>query len=131
MAVPGISEIAIGVTQGGAFGLMGTGECSLGVADMYGISNNDPYVAFDSSEVLKEKLESVRTKLNVASGAPLPIGVGFIAWILDKPSDDPRIQTVLDQKPTAIWFAFGYDLGKYIAQVRYQTSLRCSHSNRE
>ncbi|KAJ3490688.1 hypothetical protein NLI96_g1250 [Meripilus lineatus] len=92
MAIPGIADMAIAVSQAGGFGLLGT--------------------AFDSSEAVKEKLSNARSKLNIAPGAPIPIGVGFIGWVLDKPSDDPRIQAALDQNPTAIWFAFGDDLGE-------------------
>ena len=53
-------------------------------------------------------------------GIPLPTGVGFLGWILDKTeiSDDPRIPEVLDELPAAIWFAFGTNLGKYVEQVR-------------
>ena len=33
-------------------------------------------------------------------------------------SEDPRIPSVLEEKPTVVWFAFGNDLFKYIQQVR-------------
>lgn len=33
-------------------------------------------------------------------------------------SDDPRIPAVLAERPQAIWFAFGVDLGKYVKMVR-------------
>lgn len=62
----------------------------------------------------------MRSSLKLADGVPLPIGVGFLGWILDKTetSDDPRILSVLSEKPKSVWFAFGVDLGKYVAQVR-------------
>lgn len=50
----------------------------------------------------------------------MPIGVGLIGCLLDKTeaSDDPRLPTILDHLPAAIWLAFGADLGKNVAQVR-------------
>lgn len=37
---------------------------------------------------------------------------------MTEPSDDPRLEAILEELPAAIWFAFGLDLGKYIAQVK-------------
>lgn len=75
---------------------------------------------FDSSNELKRQLSQARTTLNIPKHQPVPIGVGFLGWILDKTeiSDDPRIPSVLNERPAAIWFAFGDDLGKWIKQVR-------------
>ena len=69
---------------------------------------------------------TIRTQLNIPTGSPIPAGVGFIGWILDltEISDEPRIQTVLDERPAAIWFAFGVDLGKYVTQVREYDAKR-------
>lgn len=39
-------------------------------------------------------------------------------------SSDPRLHAVLDEKPVAIWLAFGVDLGKYVAQIRAHDSKR-------
>lgn len=48
------------------------------------------------------------------------VGIGFVGWVLDmfNSTFDPRLTTVLDKAPAAIWLAFGQDLGKYVAQVR-------------
>jgi len=106
MAISGTEDLASAVTAASGFGFMGAG--------------------FSSSEELKHKLQVVRKKLNVADNDPLPIGIGFIGWVLDKTevSDDPRIYAILNEKPVAIWFAFGVDLGKYIAQVREYDAKR-------
>ncbi|KAG5335757.1 hypothetical protein C0989_000435 [Termitomyces sp. Mn162] len=100
MAFASAVDLASEVTAASAFGMIGAG--------------------FSSSQELKGYLQAVRTKLNISEHAPVPIGIGFIGWILDKTesSDDPRIENILKEKPVAIWFAFGVDLGKYIAQVR-------------
>lgn len=47
------------------------------------------------------------------------VSVGFVGWVLDKfnTTADPRLATVLEKQPAAVWFAFGDDLGKYVAQV--------------
>jgi nitronate monooxygenase len=81
---------------------------------------------FDSSVSLKSKLQSIRTALKLPAGVPVPAGVGFLGWILDntESSDDPRIVPVLDELPTAVWFAFGDDLGRYIAQVHAYDAKR-------
>lgn len=39
-------------------------------------------------------------------------------------SDDPRLQVILDELPAVVWFAFGVDLGKYVAQVRAHDAKR-------
>lgn len=50
------------------------------------------------------------------------MGFGLLAWILDKPTDDDRIATILDERPTAIWLSFGSDLGKYVKRVSQSTA---------
>ncbi|KAJ7704706.1 2-nitropropane dioxygenase [Mycena metata] len=72
-----------------------------------------------STAVLKDKIQKIRTALKIANGAPVPIAVGFIGWILDRTeaTDDPRLGAVLDERPTAVWFAFGVDLYKYVDTV--------------
>ncbi|KAG5642128.1 hypothetical protein DXG03_003578 [Asterophora parasitica] len=80
----------------------------------------------DTSQQLKDALRSVRTTLGVIPDAPVPAGIGLIGCVLDKTesSGDPRIPAVLEQMPVAIWFAFGDDLGKYVAQVRAYDTKR-------
>ncbi|KAG6875443.1 hypothetical protein C0993_009241 [Termitomyces sp. T159_Od127] len=100
MAFASGADLASAVTAASAFGMIGAG--------------------FSSSLELKGLFQAVRKSLSIPEHAPVPVGIGFIGWVLDKTesSDDPRIQAILEEKPVAIWFAFGVDLGKYIAQVR-------------
>ncbi|KJA24201.1 hypothetical protein HYPSUDRAFT_38973 [Hypholoma sublateritium FD-334 SS-4] len=100
MTFAGTSILASAVTAVGAFGFLAAG--------------------FFSSAELKKQFAHVRETLKVAPGTPVPVGIGFIGWILDitEPSPDPRLVSVLDEKPAAIWLAFGVDLGKYVAQIR-------------
>ncbi|THG93971.1 hypothetical protein EW026_g7399 [Hermanssonia centrifuga] len=106
MAFASTADLAAAVTGAGGYGFVGAG--------------------FDSSEKLKETLQSARKTLKLAADAPLPVGVGFLGWICDmtEASEDPRIGAVLDEKPTAVWFAFGNDLGKYVATVRAHDAKR-------
>ncbi|KAF8073462.1 hypothetical protein FPV67DRAFT_1736980 [Lyophyllum atratum] len=99
-------SMAAAVTGAGGLGFLGAGP--------------------DSSQKLRDGLRAVRAYLNVPSGVPVPVGVGLLGWVLDKTevSDDPRIPTVLEEMPTAIWFAFGADLGRYVAQVRAYDAKR-------
>ncbi|PPQ80416.1 hypothetical protein CVT25_001724 [Psilocybe cyanescens] len=100
MAFASTGVLASAVTKAGAFGFMGAG--------------------FFSSAELKEDFALMRKNLNIAPDQPVPIGIGFIGWILDmtESSPDPRLHAILEEKPVAIWLAFGVDLGKYVAQIQ-------------
>ena len=73
-----------------------------------------------SPEKLTEQLQVIRSELGLLPDAHLPVGVGFLSWILEKDSSesDPRVSSVLKQKVQAIWFAFGDKVGNYVEQVR-------------
>ncbi len=61
--------------------------------------------------------------MNLSAEAPLPVGVGFITWILEKNTSegpDPRVTAVLNEHVKAIWLAFGNDNGRYVKQIRDQ-----------
>ncbi|KDR71503.1 hypothetical protein GALMADRAFT_271041 [Galerina marginata CBS 339.88] len=106
MAIGGTANLASAVSSAGGFGLMGAG--------------------FKSSKELKENLTFIRQKLGLKADQFIPVGLGFIGWVLDRTevSDDPRLHAVLEEKPRAIWLAFGVDLGKYVAQIRAYDTKR-------
>ncbi|KAG7093409.1 hypothetical protein E1B28_007091 [Marasmius oreades] len=106
MGFAGRGELASAVTGAGGFGFIGA--------------------EFMSSHDLKQNLKLARKNLSLKEDDPIPVGVGLIGWILDitEISDDPRITAILEEKPAAVWFAFGTDLGRYIAQVREYDSKR-------
>jgi nitronate monooxygenase len=106
MAFASTPSLAAAVTAAGGFGFIGAG--------------------FDSSTTLKEYFQSMRKSLKIPAGTPVPVGVGVIGWIADmtEGSDDQRIPTILAELPVAIWFAFGVDLGKWVAQVREYDATR-------
>ncbi|KAJ3782861.1 2-nitropropane dioxygenase [Lentinula aff. detonsa] len=99
-------EMAAAATGAGAFGFIAAG--------------------FTPSSTLVKEIQAARLITKTPSKAPVPIGVGLLGWILDKTeaSDDPRIPAVLAERPVAIWFAFGVDLGKYVARVREYDAAR-------
>ncbi|KAF5379607.1 hypothetical protein D9757_009199 [Collybiopsis confluens] len=81
---------------------------------------------FTPSKTLVDELHAARSILGTSSKASIPVGVGFLGWILDQTetSEDPRIPPILAERPAAIWFAFGVDLGKYVSQVRAYDASR-------
>ncbi|KIK60313.1 hypothetical protein GYMLUDRAFT_43610 [Collybiopsis luxurians FD-317 M1] len=57
----------------------------------------------------------------VTESDTLPIGVGYLAWMLDKlPAKEAEsvLNTALASNVQAHWFAFGNDLGRWIRYVR-------------
>ncbi|KAG6831334.1 hypothetical protein H0H92_011249 [Tricholoma furcatifolium] len=118
-------SMAAAVTSAGAFGFFGAGTSYL--AAFTSSKSDSKYLGPDSSQKLHEGLRAAREYLHLPAGAPLPIGLGFLGFLLDKTeaSDDPRLPAVLEELPMAIWFAFsGGDLGRYIKQVRAFDSNR-------
>ena len=81
---------------------------------------------FRTAQDIKADFKLVREAINLRDGHPVPIGIGFIGWILDitEASDDPRLEAILEEKPMAIWFAFGVNLAKYVEQVKVYDSKR-------
>jgi len=71
-------------------------------------------------------MTALRDALDLPRGVPVPTAVGFLGWLLDKTeaSGDPRIPSILDELPAAVWFSFGDDLGKWVAQVRAHDEKR-------
>ncbi|KAJ7219703.1 2-nitropropane dioxygenase [Mycena haematopus] len=104
MAFASTPELAAAVSVAGGLGSIGAG--------------------FAPTQVLREQIQKIRSSLNIPAGEPVPVAVGFIGWILDRTeiSDDPRLIAVLDERPTAVWFAFGVNLEKYINQVHAYNS---------
>lgn len=75
---------------------------------------------FSTAAELASMLDTIRVLTSIPKPTLLPIGVGFIGWILDRLPEadaDTLLETALDQS-VAIWLAFGVDLGKYARKVR-------------
>ncbi|KAL0068268.1 hypothetical protein AAF712_004653 [Marasmius tenuissimus] len=110
------SELVLAVTKAGGFGFLGADE--------------------DSSETILSELATIRSELKLEKDDVLPVGVGFLGWVLDRTEapdpeeQDPRLGKVLAEKPRAVWFAFGHEgedgegLGRYVKKVREYDARR-------
>ncbi|KAF9455983.1 hypothetical protein BDZ94DRAFT_1327274 [Collybia nuda] len=99
MAYATTPALVASVIKAGGIGFLGAG--------------NEP------SAKLEEMIDQTRSKLGTKQQSL--VGMGFVGWVLDKfgsSENDPRLKTVLDKRVSAIWLAFGPDLGKYISQIR-------------
>jgi nitronate monooxygenase len=75
---------------------------------------------YEGPERLKAELSLARSSLELDSSSPLPIGVGYLGWQLEK-KDSPVIellQLALQNRVKAVWFAFGNQLGRWVQYVR-------------
>ncbi|CAG8479115.1 5929_t:CDS:2 [Diversispora eburnea] len=88
-------ELATQVTLGGGFGFIPAG--------------------IKTAEELSHDLKSAMNLFN-SSPELLPIGVGFMTFILDKDGVS-TLKAALSHKPAAVWFSFG-DFQKYLPIVR-------------
>ena len=100
---------------------------------------------FDDFNAFRLELDKARTALQAAKPSDrstardleesLPIGVGFLGFILDKQTKtDPnsgdiignveQIDIALDARVKAVWFSFGVELGKYVRYVRAEEARR-------
>ncbi|KAF5388693.1 hypothetical protein D9757_004847 [Collybiopsis confluens] len=78
------------------------------------------------SHVHLSELPAARSLLQpkVQESEMLPIGIGYLGWMLDKPNSkesESVLKVTLAANFQAHWFAFGNDLGKWIRYVRENT----------
>ncbi|KAF8633251.1 hypothetical protein AX15_001443 [Amanita polypyramis BW_CC] len=99
--------LAAQVYLGGGFGFMAAG--------------------YDGRDKLSTEINIARSHLNCGPTERLPIGVGFLAWQLEKSSSMAKemISTALDNHVQAIWLAFGQNLNQHIQFIRdYESELK-------
>ncbi|KAH7100244.1 hypothetical protein BKA62DRAFT_750319 [Auriculariales sp. MPI-PUGE-AT-0066] len=95
--------LAAAVSKAGGFGFIGIGERAA------------------THELLNKELEIARAALGAtaAAGERLPIGVGFLAWLVE---ENPDVATQVLQSAAsqvkAVWLSFGKDLPKWYRVVR-------------
>ncbi|KIY52891.1 NPD-domain-containing protein [Fistulina hepatica ATCC 64428] len=75
---------------------------------------------YDDPDALASEIGLARTQLGLSADQPVPVGVGFFGWKLDKsPAEgEAQLRTALQNRVRAIWLAFGSDLGRWVAFVR-------------
>nr|VWP00242.1 Plp [Ganoderma boninense] len=101
MALGTNARTAVEVNRGGGFGFVGAG--------------------YRTPESLDQDFAFLRASFpNLESHKPLPIGYGFIGWLLDKNEDVGKhlIDTVIGNGVQAIWLAFGNNLRFWVEYVR-------------
>jgi len=92
--------LAAQTSAAGAFGFIGAG--------------------YLTSSRLQQELSLARAQLHLSESDPLPVGVGYLAWQLEK---DPAyaadvLNVALSNRVQAIWLAFGNNIGRWIEYVR-------------
>ncbi|KAH9852097.1 NPD-domain-containing protein [Lenzites betulinus] len=94
------AKLAVEVTRGGGFGFIGQ--------------------AFATPESLREDIAYARARFPDLGDKPLPIGFGFIGWLLDKDEEQSKqlIDTALENNVQALWLAFGVDLHRWVHYIR-------------
>ncbi|KAG1741059.1 2-nitropropane dioxygenase [Suillus lakei] len=93
--------LAAQTSAAGAFGFVGAG--------------------YLTSSRIQEELSLARAQLLLSDADPLPIGVGYLAWQLEKdPSSAAGLLNVsLSNGVQAIWLAFGNSIGRWIEHIRF------------
>ncbi|KAI0741452.1 2-nitropropane dioxygenase [Daedaleopsis nitida] len=80
---------------------------------------------------LREDLALARKSFPELGDRPLPIGVGFIAWMLDADEQAAKqlVDVALESNVQAIWLAFGNDVHRWIQYAR-NSSAHASFTDR-
>ncbi|KAM5536467.1 hypothetical protein V8D89_009903 [Ganoderma adspersum] len=105
------AQTAVEVTRGGGFGFVGA--------------------SFSTPESLKQDFAFIRSSFpdHLGSNKPLPVGYGFIGWLLDKDEDAGKqlIDTVIENGVRAVWLAFGNDIRRWVEYVRASPANARAH----
>lgn len=77
-------------------------------------------IGYSSIEAFQQELKMARILLQVDDESTLAIGVGFLAWQLDKRQYNALecLHITLESHVKAIWLSYGEDLGMWINYVR-------------
>lgn len=69
---------------------------------------------------IQDELSLARAQLLLSDEDPLPIGVGYLAWQLEKdpPSGVDLLDVSLSNRVQAIWLAFGNSINRWIEYIR-------------
>lgn len=80
-------------------------------------------------EKLVHELTLARNILKTPPTEPLPVGVGFIGWILDKSESLSKdlFPLLFEHRVKAIWLSFGDKLGHYVQYIR-ELSQQTGHN---
>ncbi|KAG6854531.1 hypothetical protein C0991_005443 [Blastosporella zonata] len=75
---------------------------------------------YQSLEQLRSEVVTARSLLQTDSKSPLPIGIGYLGWQLERPNAPARqlLSVALDNNVRAIWLSFGAELHSWIKFIR-------------
>lgn len=80
---------------------------------------------YEDASKVRNQITIARDILGTPAPSPLKIGVGFLAWTLDKnPQANELIEAALKECVKAVWFFAGNDLWRWIDFVRAYDSNR-------
>ena len=77
--------------------------------------------ALDPIEKLRRELEIARKELNLGPQDVLPIGVGFLGWLLDVPALLPAkelLALLFEYHVKAVWLSLGDNTATWIQYIR-------------
>ncbi|KAI0331488.1 NPD-domain-containing protein [Cubamyces sp. BRFM 1775] len=103
-------RVPVEVTRAGGFGFVGA--------------------AFATPDSLREDLAFARASFPDLGDRPLPIGFGFIGWLLDANEEQSKqlIDIALEANVQALWLAFGVDLHRWLEYIRTSpANARATH----
>lgn len=75
---------------------------------------------YQSLEKLRSEVDTARSLLQLDSKSPLPVGIGYLGWQLEKPDTPAQelLSVALENKVQAVWLSFGADLQRWIKYIR-------------
>ncbi|KAI0372799.1 2-nitropropane dioxygenase [Pilatotrama ljubarskyi] len=77
---------------------------------------------------LRDDLAELRAGIPDLGDKPLPIGCGYIGWMMDSKEEEYKqlVNIALESRVQAIWLSFGNDLYRWIQYIR--NSPACAHT---
>jgi len=108
------ASLATQVSLAGGFGFIGTGTWHHFLLD----HSQPVHHSLGAGENLQDTLEAARDLIHKEIGPQdiLPIGVGFIGWIIDKKGDQVQelFSLLFQYRVKAVWLSFSNDLRRLV-----------------
>jgi nitronate monooxygenase len=117
------------VTLAGGFGFLAAGtrelECFSGLSQPRIL----PFIGYGSADKLRAEFEIARNLIQPNEKGILPVGVGFLGWLLDKNEElaKEQISVALEYGVQAIWLSFGDRLDYWVDYIRKLNESKCGH----
>lgn len=75
---------------------------------------------YGTLEMLRKELDTARSLVPSTTNGVLPVGVGFLGWLLDKSESQAKdqISLALNNRVQAIWLSFGDRLEYWVKYIR-------------